>query len=106
MAGTRNTSIKSYDFYRDSTLGASAVTTTFIDVRHEFVDDLDGGAFLSYAVMVANDHATSDIFFSWDGVNVHGRVTPGTNASFENKRKRKIYLRGAAGGEGYRLWAW
>jgi hypothetical protein len=106
MAGTGNSSVRSYDFYRDSTLGAPALTTAFVDVGLTFTDDLSQTEFLSFAVMLANDHTTSDIFFSWDGVNVHGRVTPGTNVSFEHKRKRQIYLRGTAGGETYRLWAW
>ena len=105
MAGTSNTSIKSYDFYRDSTLGATALTTNFSAVAYTFADDISGAEFLSFAVMLANDGG-SDIFFSWDGINVHGRVSPGTNVSFEHKRKRKIFLRGAVGGETYRLWAW
>lgn len=104
MGGTGITSIKSYDFYRDSTLGAPALTVLFAEFS--FVDDLDSTQFLSCGVLIANDAPLSDIYFSWDGVGIHGRVTPGTNLAFDGKRKRKIYLRGALGGEPYRFWAW
>lgn len=51
-------------------------------------------------VVLLNEDATAANYVEWsfDGTNVHGRLTPGLNAGFEStQRTTKIWLRRGAG---------
>lgn len=61
--------------------------------------------FTSIAIFLVND-SSNYIEFSFDGINVHGKVFKKEILVFDRIAKTGIYLRGQAGGEAYRLWAW
>lgn len=77
-----------------------------------FVDQVTGkpdtGGFRSKAFRIINDEGGGggSIFFSFDGINDHGEVKAGESLIFDEFRAQAIFLRGAAGGEDYRFWAW
>jgi hypothetical protein len=101
MAGTKNTSIRSYNFFRDSVVAAPG--TYAANGPYEFVDP-DGTPFLSQTIQVINDTAAF-LFFSFDGVNDHGKLLSNEPLTQDFRRVRKIWIRGTAG-SAYRLWAW
>lgn len=104
MAGTRTTSVRSYRFY---TRSDPALTTNFADCQLTFIDKDDNRTnFLSQGVIIANDDNASEIQFSFDGTTVEGDLLPQESMNFFTFRHKVIYLRGAAGGEPYRLWSW
>ena len=47
-----------------------------------------------------------DLNISFDGVTVEGDLIANESMNFFTFRHKVIYLRGQAGGEPYRLWAW
>jgi hypothetical protein len=110
MPGTFDTSIRSYRFYkRDTASGGDApnLTTNFADCKLEFIDKSDGKTnFVSQGVVLANDDGVSEIQFSFDGVTVEGDLIANESMNFFTYRRKHIYLRGAAGAEPFRLWAW
>lgn len=59
MAGTGDTSIKSYRFFLDITLAGGG---TYAENAHQFIDDDSGDPFRSYTVQFANDGG-SDLLF-------------------------------------------
>ena len=59
--------------------------------------------FSSFSIMIVNDDATGYIEYSFDGVNVHGRLHAGESRAMDFRRQRQIWLRGESGGESYRL---
>jgi len=61
--------------------------------------------FTSTGLQLINDAATS-IFFSLDGKRDHFELRAGENILFDFIRAQGIWLRGAAGGEAYRLIVW
>lgn len=99
--GTKQTSVRSYSFY----LGAAILGAgTYADNKNSLVD-ADGTNFTSHSIQLIND-AASDIFFSFDGTNDHGRVKTGDPPLQQNFRREKtIWLRGTAGAA-FRLSAW
>ena len=101
MAGTGNTSVRSYTLY-----STAAVTADFIGTEILFVDDMDNTPFLSTGIMFIND-GTGDYEFSFDGKSVHGRVNANDVLTFDFMKHRKVYLRGiAAAIPTFRMWAW
>lgn len=104
MAGTGDTSVRSYRFYARNN---PALTLDFADCKLEFVDKGDGKTvFVSQGVIISNDSGANEIQFSFDGVNVEGDLLPNESMNFFSLRRKTIYLRGTAGGEAYRVWAW
>lgn len=105
-----DTSVRSYRFYkRDATSGGDGpdLTTDFADCKLEFIDNGDGKTnFISQGVVIANDDGLSEIQFSFDGITVEGDLVANESMNFFTIRRKIIYLRGAGGGEPYRLWAW
>ena len=102
MAGTRTTSICSYNFWRDSVLAGGG---GYVDNGpYAFVDQVNATPFLSGAMHFVNDGAT-DLFWSFDGVNDMGRVAAGQQLPQLLRRERRIWFRGAAG-LAYRFWAY
>lgn len=98
----------SYD-YGDDSISGTALTNAFQvfefnDVRVN-PDGSTNGKFLSTGIILANDHMANFIEFSFDGVTVR-RIFAGETLNFGMRRERKIYLRGQAGGEDYRLLVW
>ncbi len=61
MAGTGDTSIKSYRFFLDITLAAGGYTSN----AYEFVDDDSGDPFTSHTIQVSNDGG-SDLLFRFE----------------------------------------
>ena len=101
MAGTGNTSIRSYNFFLDGTIAASGLYT---DNFHAFVDTGSGVIFQSQTIMLLNDSA-NDIWFSFDGVNDHGRVVTSEKFTQDFRRERQIWFRGT-GADTFRFWAY
>ena len=105
-----DTSVRSYRFYaRDTVSGGTApnLTTDFADCKLVFIDKGDGKTnFNSQGVIVANDHYANEIQFSFDGITVEGDLLAGESMNFFSLRRKVVYLRGAAGGEPYRVWSW
>jgi len=104
MAGTGKSSIRSYNFFVNSTVQSGGFPAN----QHEFVDVDDGTPFLSHSVVIANDSANDiDFRFSPDpGTGAsHGQVSNGETLQLDFKRARRIFLSGTAG-SAFRLWAW
>lgn len=104
MAGTRNTSVRSYHLYVE---GLTPATGIFTDAELSFIDMIDQTPFLSQGLILANDNAMggADILFSFDGLTVHGRAKPGDIITFDFRRERVIYLKSSAA-SAFRFWAW
>ena len=106
MAGTKETSIRSYNFYVDTTL---AGTGLYAENVLELVDVDDQTPFLAHTILFSNDGATDMLFrFSADPTGsaaAHGRVRAGETLQMDFKRVRRVYLQGAAG-LAFRFWAW
>ena len=104
MAGTHDTSVRSYRFYTRNT---PALTVNFSDCKLVFVDKEDGRTnFVSQGIIISNDSPGTEIQFSFDGVPVEGDLLPMETMNCFALRRKIIYLRGSAGAEDYRLWAW
>ena len=103
MAGTGNTSVRSYNFFSDTALVAGGYNAN----AREFIDLDDGTPFLSQTVMIANDGASDlDYRFAADpgGGAKHGVVLAGETITLEHKRARRLFLNGAAA-LAVRVWA-
>lgn len=104
MAGTGDTSVRSYRFY---TRSSPVLTVNFADCRLDFIDKDDGKTnFVSQGIIVSNDDLASEIQFSFDGITVEGDLLAQESMNFFTDRRKVIFLRGTLGGEPYRLWAW
>ena len=104
MAGTHDTSVRSYRFYARND---PALTTDFADCKLVFIDKVDGKTnFVSQGLIIANDDNAAEIQFSFDGVTVEGDLLAQESMNFFSMRRKVVYLRGAAGNEEYRVWAW
>jgi len=104
MTGTFDTSVRSYRFYARS---VPQITANFADCKLVFIDKGDGKTnFLSQGVIIANDHLTNEIQFSFDGVTVEGDLLAQESMNFFTYRRKVVYLRGSAANEPYRVWAW
>lgn len=108
--GPFDTSVRSYRYYaRDTGSGGTGpnLTTDFADCKLVLIDKSDGKTnFVSQGVIVSNDDLANEIQFSFDGITVEGDLLNGESMNFFSLRRKAIYLRGAAGGEPYRVWAW
>ena len=103
MAGTGDTSIRSYNFFLDTTIGGTGLYTDPLN-EHDFIDQIDGTNFLSNSIQVILDGA-ADIWWSFDGVTDFGRVIAGQPITQDFRRFKKIWFRGTAG-TAFRFWAW
>jgi len=105
MAGTGETSIRSYNYFVDSTIQGAGTYTDNVLV----FEDLDTtNPFTSHSIMLAND-AGSDIYFrvapDTGGLPDHGRVKAGESLVQDFRRLKAIYLKGTPGAA-FRFWAW
>jgi hypothetical protein len=104
MAGTFDTSVRSYRFYARN---VPQITANFSDCKLVFIDRGDGITnFTSFGMIVANDHIANEIQFSFDGVTVDGDLLAGESMNFYSLRRKVVYLRGSVANEPYRVWAW
>lgn len=106
MAGTKETSIRSYNFFLDTTVQAAG---GYVDNEYQFIDADDGTTnFVSHSMVFSNDGA-SDLFFRFEDPALsgadHGRVGAGETLQLDFKRERHIWFRGAVG-LAFRFWAW
>lgn len=101
MAGTGKTSVRSYNFFLDTTIQAPG---TYAANEHEFLDTASSMNFVSQALLFANDSA-NPVYFSFDGTNDHGRIKAGETLQMDFRKERKIWFRGTAG-DAIRFWAW
>lgn len=65
--------------------------------------------FASNGCVLANDEvfpSVKSIDFSYDRENIHGKVMTGEALSMEGNSHTRIWLRGSAGNEEYRLIVW
>jgi len=109
MAGTQETSIRSYNFFVAGPITGAGVTGLYAENVHEFVDVDDGTPFQSHSIIIANDGAADIAFrFTADpgGGGPHGVVKPTEQLPLEFNRGRRIYLSGTVAGSAFRLWAW
>lgn len=106
MAGPGNTSIRSYNFFVDSTLQGGGA---YGENLHEFIDVDDLTPFLSHSILIVNDGAAAiDFRFSAPtgaAPASHGQVAASEQLQLDFKRARRIYLSGTAG-TAFRIWAW
>lgn len=104
MAGTFDTSVRSYRFYARN---SPQITANFSDCKLVFIDRGDGKTnFVSQGLIIANDHGANEIQFSYDGVTVDGDLVHNESMNFFSIRRKLVYLRGSAAHEPYRVWAW
>lgn len=105
MAGTGNTSIRSYNFFVDGVIGGAG---TYADNAHNFIDVDDSTPFLSNSMIFSND-GVSDLSFRFTpdpGAGpAHGVVEAGETLQMDFKRSRRIFFSGAVG-LAFRFWAW
>lgn len=107
MAGTHDSSVRSYRYYARNPNNGPALTTDFKDCKLVFIDKEDGKTnFISQGVIISNDDLAAEISYSWDGVTVGGDLLPQESMNFFSMRRKVVYLRGAGGGEPYRVTAW
>jgi hypothetical protein len=95
MAGTGNTSVRSYSFFVETTVQGAG---TYAENVLEFVDDVDGTPFLSQSILIENDGATALSFrvTADPGTAVaHGVVLAGEKIHMDYRRERRIYFAGA-----------
>lgn len=105
MAGTGQTSVRSYNFFSDTTIQGGG---TYAENVLEFVDVDDQTPFRSHTVVFSNDGATDLSFrFTADpgGGAAHGRVRAGETLQMDFRREQRVYLSGAAA-LAFRFWAW
>jgi len=105
MAGTQETSIRSYNFYFDGTIAGGG---TYAENVLEFVDVDDGTPFVSHTLIFSNDGATDLLFrFTADpgGASEHGRIMAGETLQMDFKRVRRVYLSGTPG-LAVSFWSW
>lgn len=103
MATQSDTSVCSYAFF--TTQATNALATAYAVDPILFIDRITSINFTSQGIIITNDAAGS-IFFSYDGVGEDGEVKAGESFTFDHMRFKQIWIRGAAGGESYRFWAW
>lgn len=105
MAGTGNTSIRSYNFFTETTIAGGG---TYAENQFDFIDVDDGTPFLSNSMVFANDGAT-DLSFRITpdpgGGDPHGVIKAGETLQMDFKRARRVFLAGTAG-LAFRFWAW
>lgn len=104
MAGTGQTSIRSYNFFVDSTIAAGGYATN----QHDFIDADDQTPFLSHSILIVNDSSNPITFrFTADsgGGAPHGIVAASEQLQLDFKRARRIYLTGTTA-DAFRVWAW
>lgn len=85
-----------FDFYSDQAI--TPLTASF--EKFDFQRTMDSH-------QLVNDSALGsglNLEFSYDGTNVHGILYPCDVATYDNRRRNKIFLRGA--GVSYRFFAW
>jgi hypothetical protein len=109
MAGTGNTSIRSYNFFATGAIAGAGAVGLYAENLLEFVDLDDGTPFTPHSIMIVNDGA-ADINFRFaadpGGGASHGAVKTTEPLQLDFKRSRRLYLSGTVAGSGYRVWAW
>ena len=58
------------------------------------------------SIIISNDDTAGYIEYSWNGSDVHGKLLAGETLILTRISQEDIHLRGQAGGESYRVWAW
>ena len=104
MAGTGNTSIRSYNFFFSGVI----VVGGFAANEHIFIDADDGTPFTSKTVQILNDAGTALSFrFSPDpGTGTpHGILVGNEPLTQDFRRERRIYITGTTGAA-YRIFAY
>ena len=81
-------------FYVDNTI--TALTTLFA---------LSSFGFTSKSITVIND-SINVIDFSFDGVNVHGKLRNGEATTMDHRAQTGIYLKSNIAGSNYRAWSY
>jgi hypothetical protein len=107
----------SYRFFKEVTITKTAFEDpdgTVLDPDHEIVfndppPSVPTGIennFESSRVRVVND-GPETIEYSYDGVNVHGKLSSGEAATDDERRERRIFIRKVGGANAnVRIWAW
>ena len=106
MALGTNSSYCTYFFHANET--TEALTAAFPGDPILFINqilDQPPINFITEGLMIANDSAAS-IFISLNGTDNHGEIKVGETLLFDKAKLKQVWVRGTAGGEAYRLWAW
>jgi hypothetical protein len=93
-------------FFREDAAFVSAGFTEIVFINQAIGSDHNGLNFQSSGIHLTNDGG-GDLFYSFDGVTVHGRLAAaGDNLNTENIRRSEysIFLRSV--GTAYRLEVW
>lgn len=109
MAGTGNSSIRSYNYYASGSLTGAGATGTYGENQFDFVDVDDQTPFLSHSIIISNEGGGIISYrFTPDpgGGAAHGTVLVNETLQLDFKRARRIYLSGTVAGSDFRLWAW
>jgi hypothetical protein len=107
MAGTYDTSIRSYDLYME---GTTPSTNVFSGLNIPFVSQntlVENVPFLSQGMIIANDNASmgANIQISFDGTTIHGTIQPQEMLTFDFRHETQIFLRSSAA-SAFRFWTW
>lgn len=96
-------------------------TNSAIDfyANQDDITTLSGLSFIAHKVdfgrtmdrqLLVNDHATKTLEYSYDGITRHGEAFAGEEHSFDERRRRYLYLRAplsaTTSGVTFRIWAW
>jgi hypothetical protein len=82
-------------YYSDSTVTGSGWT------------EVDFGFFTSAMIIItATSTNGDDLYFSFDGQAISGRLVAGESINLGGKNNDRIWLKPKSGTQGYRLWAY
>lgn len=96
-----NTSVRSYLYTENGS--TTALTNSYQEFT--FIDVESAVNFTAHGLIISNDDSTS-IYLSKDGTTDHIEIKASETLTFERIYIKSIYIKGASGGEDYRLYIW
>lgn len=58
------------------------------------------------SLTITNDSSTDTVYVSFDGATVEAELYSGESITLNVARRESLYIRGLAGGNDVRIWAW
>jgi hypothetical protein len=62
--------------------------------------------FPAFRLLLWNKSKCDTVEWSFDGINVHGELSPGESIAFDGLNQKQIYFRSPSGAQWVRVWAW